>query len=562
MGKAVAFWSPDFGDYWAPITVRNPVQDFAFESRTTLWFLASAGLVQKMPFTGTAWSTSLQNVNAGVAPAHSIVAKPEGQVLVGRASGSGYPVAISINGDSDLPVFSPLTTAGVLTSGTNAHVFFDPNYDDNGIFYMAMESGTVYRNSYTKQVRWPDADMLALTNGAVGCFLPSTGFTGIVAATTGEALYVSSENAGYGVYRTIGDGTGKFGPLSGMPKPGIAWDQLTVGLSPAAGTLFTAQPSALKACGCCTLDTDTTLYAIDYRDYGGNTSEVGKIWAFTDCLAKRGPSLVTEDKSLIGCDPVSGRAGEVNLCWEQLCVANTYDVEIAKVADFSIRVIDLEGEGYCPGLAPVDVTKPCVYIPAGGTITWSGGSSLAETVSGIMECGHTYYWRVKARSCATTQNIRSPWSEVRTFTVKAGYPVVSQYPGLQLLAPANGSLGVPVQPVSFSWSPFGDATKYKFVLAKDANMTQVVKEAETTTTAYAYDGKLDYSTSYFWRVMATEPAPSDWSATFSFQTAAEVKPISETQPVTPTPIWVWVVIAIGAILVIVTLVLIFKTRRV
>ena len=29
-----------------------------------------------------------------------------------------------------------------------------------------------------------------------------------------------------------------------------------------------------------------------------------------------------------------------------------------------------------------------------------------------------------------------------------------------------------------------------------------------------------------------------------------------------TPVWVWVIIAIGAILVIVTLILIFKTRRV
>jgi len=82
------------------------------------------------------------------------------------------------------------------------------------------------------------------------------------------------------------------------------------------------------------------------------------------------------------------------------------------------------------------------------------------------------------------------------------------------------------------------------------------------TTAYEYDGKLEYSTNYFWRVMSEEPAPSDWSATFSFQT----EPAPVTTPVTPvsqpTPIWVWVVIAIGAILVIVTLILIFKTRRV
>ncbi len=245
-------------------------------------------------------------------------------------------------------------------------------------------------------------------------------------------------------------------------------------------------------------------------------------------------------------------------------MANSYDIELSKNKDFTILVVDLMSENGCyTGLLPADVTAPCVYFPAGGQSF--EGSSIAGGeyfYTGNLECGHTYYWRVKARSCATTQIIRSPWSEVRSFTVKAGYPIVSQYPGLQLLAPANGSLGIPVKGASFSWSPFGDATKYKFVLAKDANMTQIVKEAETTTTAYGYDGTLDNSTSYFWRVMAEEPAPSEWSATFNFQTAAAEKPVSEQVPAAPTPIWVWVVIAIGAILVIVTLVLIFKTRRV
>ena len=94
------------------------------------------------------------------------------------------------------------------------------------------------------------------------------------------------------------------------------------------------------------------------------------------------------------------------------------------------------------------------------------------------------------------------------------------YYGPQLLAPNNGCLGCPVKPASFSWSPFKETTKYKFVLAKDAAMTQVVTEAAVTATAFEYDGTLNYSTNYFWRVMSLEPAPSDWSATFSFLTEA------------------------------------------
>jgi hypothetical protein len=119
-----------------------------------------------------------------------------------------------------------------------------------------------------------------------------------------------------------------------------------------------------------------------------------------------------------------------------------------------------------------------------------------------------------------------------------------------------------VKPISFTWSPLKDTTKYRFVLAENAAMTQVVKEAEVTTTAYGYDGQLEYGQSYFWRVMALEPVPSDWSATFSFMTEAAPLP-PPTQPVlqSETPLWAWVVIAIGLALLIVIIVLIFRVRR-
>jgi hypothetical protein len=92
--------------------------------------------------------------------------------------------------------------------------------------------------------------------------------------------------------------------------------------------------------------------------------------------------------------------------------------------------------------------------------------------------------------------------------------------GVQIMSPANGSMGIPVNSASFSWAPYKETTKYKFDLAKDAAMTQIVKEAETSTDTYLYEGTIDYSTNYFWRVMSEEPAPSDWSAIFSFQTEA------------------------------------------
>jgi hypothetical protein len=97
-------------------------------------------------------------------------------------------------------------------------------------------------------------------------------------------------------------------------------------------------------------------------------------------------------------------------------------------------------------------------------------------------------------------------------------------------------------------SPFKETTSYKFQLASDAAMTQIVKGDTVTTAAYEYIDQLYYSTNYFWRVMAVEPVPSDWSATFSFQTAAAPSP--------EIPTWAWAFIAIGAALVIAVTILI------
>ena len=54
------------------------------------------------------------------------------------------------------------------------------------------------------------------------------------------------------------------GAAHGMPKPGVQWDCLDI-FAPLnqTGVAFTLEPTSLKYCGCCTLDTNTTLYAID-----------------------------------------------------------------------------------------------------------------------------------------------------------------------------------------------------------------------------------------------------------------------------------------------------------
>ncbi|GAG39116.1 unnamed protein product, partial [marine sediment metagenome] len=249
-----------------------------------------------------------------------------------------------------------------------------------------------------------------------------------------------------------------------------------------------------------TMDTDTSLWAIDNQayDYNVRGPDHGDLWTFTDCMAKTGPVLTMEDGLLVGCDPVSGRNQEINFTWEQLCLGYGHDIEIAKDPAFSQKVFDWVSGGTMTGFYHSDInTMPAMIFPVGATDARWPVMPRPYLVSQL-ECGHTYYWKVKVRSCITGQVIRSPWSDVRSFTIKAGFPVRTPYYGPQLLSPNNGCLGCAVSPASFSWSPFKGSTSYKFQLAKDAAMTDIVAEDTTgASTGYEYAGTLDYSTNYF-----------------------------------------------------------------
>jgi hypothetical protein len=297
----VAAWSPDYGDYWAMITVRNPVQDFTFESRTMLYFLSPGGLVQKMPYTGTGWSTAIPDVDTKLLGAHTIAVYPKGNVLVGAHS-SHHALLCGASFSNDFntgnPSFSLLSIAGRTSFMGDMHVAFDSNFGDNDTIFVCDDGilgGSVYRNNPASQARWEDTDMMATINGAIGSNCPhQVGQHGLILAFTGEALYSAHEvipgstpPGNSSVCRTFDNGTDKLGPLSGIPKPGVTWDCFNIFRDIiTAGVTFSSQPTSLKACGCCTLDTDTTLYAIDYRPYIP-TSKMGMLWTYTDHVAKR-----------------------------------------------------------------------------------------------------------------------------------------------------------------------------------------------------------------------------------------------------------------------------------
>jgi len=168
-----------------------------------------------------------------------------------------------------------------------------------------------------------------------------------------------------------------------------------------------------------------------------------------------------------------------------------------------------------------------------------------------LECGHTYYWRVRARRATTGEEISSPWSATMYFTVKTGLPVETKHLGPILLKPANGARCVSPSP-AFSWSPMFGSTRYEFVLAKDAALTQVIARAIVPSTAYEYDGKLDWNTAYFWQVRAIEPIVGEPSPVASFTVVVRevlAAPSAPSPPSSP-PFWIWAAIAIYVALVV------------
>jgi len=606
-GTQAMAWSPDYGDYWANVTPRFAIQDFCFETSTTMYTVSSSGMVQRLPYTGTAWSTNLPTYQTNLETAHTIAAMPDGKVLVGAGSVSSYPVSYS----ADKGVTFDTGSQSISDHG-NEHVIFDVDFKDNSFIYVGDDVantmlGTVYRNTVPSFSRWTDNDMMDIGNNASGIEWPEdtpspphpVGILGLAQTWTGSpmpAVYAAHDNITTSAFTDNSAVCRTLAPRDGMPKPGIGWDCLDI-FSPmtTAGVKFTLEPSSLKYCGCCTLDTNTTLYAID--DQSGNWTYTdgirssyspttlsgrmwnfpsyvdgiistgyapvirrGMLWAYTDCLAKKGPILKSPtDQALVGADPVTGRNQQIDLSWEQLCLATGYLLQIAKDEDFMLRInpsingptsIDAITGEIQIDMDSFNMTNPAVWI-APGTLP---------------EAGAIYWWRICVYRSATGQLAWSDWSEARCFIVKAGFIVNTPYYGVQLLAPNNGCLGCKVKPASFSWSPWKEGTKYQFDLATDPEFKSLVVTVVVAATGYEYSGTLNYSTNYFWRVKALEVnglnIPSDWSATFSLQTEPAPAPPAPPPAEPATPVWVWVIIAIGAILVIVTLILIFKTRRV
>ncbi len=180
--------------------------------------------------------------------------------------------------------------------------------------------GGCYRWAVGTSNRWDD--MTPSSNSYYG-----------IAPAAGGALY-----AAYSPLTTRGVDRSLYS-RGGIPKLGVFWDSLTTGLT--SGVVFRLEPSAI-------VSADETVWAVDARDYDPSKS-VGRLWAFKDTLANHSPWLISpKGNSLVYCDPVTGRNAQVDLKWEQLSLAEAYEIEIGKDKWFDLAVT-----GAAPAYQPI-----------------------------------------------------------------------------------------------------------------------------------------------------------------------------------------------------------------
>ena len=524
-GTQSLYWSVNSGDYWEAITPAFAIQDMTAEDSSILYVLNTGGKVQKLVFNGSGWRGSTP-VSSGLQSGYSIATaytgmtpdNDKGTVIVGGTGASGLDVVYSLDGAATfIEIGRNLPTTG------NTLVCAVSGFRSDGTILAINEGGmyawSIYGESDQQWQAW---------------------WGGPPWASSVTSIAISRNYSCYFTEPSL---------WGGPATPYIRYSSAYAGLDAAVDLGTGAAPTRrTKLAGGLFFDDPVQMWLIDQRDYA---PPAGGLWRYSDTLAWAGPSPIQpSNRVAVEFDPVSGKANEINMMWRFKSLSKGYRIQIAKDRNFNLMFVDIGSVWGGPFYTPPDYDNPALIIPpGGGTVKDRNGSTW---IVPALEAGHPYYWRVRVRDVLPGDAISSPWSYGETFIVTQGLRVTSPYYGPHLLYPENGCGCACDASVNFSWSPYKTTEKYKFELSEHPDMSMPLVSTEVNTTAYAYKGVTKCNSAYYWRVMATQPAPSEWSAVFSYKSAAAVELAArqEKLPVTKTPLFVWVMIAISLLFIV------------
>lgn len=137
-------------------------------------------------------------------------------------------------------------------------------------------------------------------------------------------------------------------------------------------------------------------------------------------------------------------------------------------------------------------------------------NNYADVTTGLM-INTKYYWRVQS----TNSSGSSPWSEIWSFNTGTALPQVV------LSLPVDKSQDIALTP-KLEWNKIDEATDYDLQLNTENNFTGGIFLNEFSLPNNYYtipSDKLNYNTTYYWRVKANSINGSGlWSEVFSFTT--------------------------------------------
>lgn len=177
--------------------------------------------------------------------------------------------------------------------------------------------------------------------------------------------------------------------------------------------------------------------------------------------------------------PINGSNGisysSVNLIWNSLTNANSYQYQVARDAQFT------------------QVVK-------------TGNTSLTFTNVTSLQPSTVYYWRVRGENV----NGYSPWSSVWNYTTEATVLVQPT-----LTSPENEAI-LTGSSATFLWNSVFGANGYTLQVSIDNTFETATSNFNTANTTYGLSG-LQFNLTYFWRVRAYDgSSEGPWSAVWSF----------------------------------------------
>jgi len=163
--------------------------------------------------------------------------------------------------------------------------------------------------------------------------------------------------------------------------------------------------------------------------------------------------------------------------------------------------------------ACTNATSYDVYLGTSPTLAFNR-STTNTSYSVSLNYSTRYYWQVVANSSCGNTNASDIWSFATLCTIAPSKP--------QTPSPVNGSVNISTS-VTLNWSVCANATSYDVYLNTSSTPTY-----RGNTSNSSYQVSLNYSTQYYWKVVANNSCGTNSSDVWNFTTASV--PVS-----TPTP---------------------------